>query len=54
MTAVCVLELAMRGFGQIADLCRIAEPTLGVITNGARTTSSSSARWRAWRARRQS
>jgi UDP-N-acetylmuramoyl-tripeptide--D-alanyl-D-alanine ligase len=25
-TQVCVLELAMRGFGQIADLCRIARP----------------------------
>ena len=32
-TEVCILELAMRGFGQIADLCRIARPQLGVITN---------------------
>jgi UDP-N-acetylmuramoyl-tripeptide--D-alanyl-D-alanine ligase len=32
-TEVCILELAMRGFGQIADLCRIARPHLGVITN---------------------
>jgi UDP-N-acetylmuramoyl-tripeptide--D-alanyl-D-alanine ligase len=32
-TQVCVLELAMRGFGQIADLCRIARPHVGVITN---------------------
>ncbi len=32
-TEVCVLELAMRGFGQIADLCRIARPHIGVITN---------------------
>ena len=32
-TEVCVLELAMRGFGQIADLCRIAHPHVGVITN---------------------
>jgi UDP-N-acetylmuramoyl-tripeptide--D-alanyl-D-alanine ligase len=32
-TEVCVLELAMRGFGQIADLCRIARPQVGVITN---------------------
>jgi UDP-N-acetylmuramoyl-tripeptide--D-alanyl-D-alanine ligase len=32
-TEVCVLELAMRGFGQIADLCRIARPHVGVITN---------------------
>ena len=30
---VCVLELAMRGFGQIADLCRMARPHVGVITN---------------------
>jgi UDP-N-acetylmuramoyl-tripeptide--D-alanyl-D-alanine ligase len=32
-TEVCVLELAMRGFGQIADLCRIARPEIGVVTN---------------------
>jgi UDP-N-acetylmuramoyl-tripeptide--D-alanyl-D-alanine ligase len=32
-TQVCILELAMRGFGQIADLCRIAQPHVGVITN---------------------
>ena len=32
-TEVCILELAMRGFGQIADLCRIARPDIGVITN---------------------
>ena len=32
-TEVCILELAMRGFGQIADLCRIARPHIGVITN---------------------
>jgi UDP-N-acetylmuramoyl-tripeptide--D-alanyl-D-alanine ligase len=32
-TEICVLELAMRGFGQIADLCRIARPETGVITN---------------------
>ncbi|HUQ21950.1 MAG TPA: UDP-N-acetylmuramoyl-tripeptide--D-alanyl-D-alanine ligase [Gaiellaceae bacterium] len=31
-TEVCILELAMRGFGQIAALCEIAEPDLGVIT----------------------
>ena len=30
---VCILELAMRGFGQIADLCRVARPHVGVITN---------------------
>src|SRR5262249_49746337 len=28
-----VLELAMRGFGQIADLCAFARPDVGVITN---------------------
>src|SRR5204863_2987187 len=32
-TEVCILELAMRGFGQIAELCRIARPHVGVITN---------------------
>ena len=32
-TEVCILELAMRGFGQIADLCRVARPHVGVITN---------------------
>jgi UDP-N-acetylmuramoyl-tripeptide--D-alanyl-D-alanine ligase len=30
---VCILELAMRGFGQIADLCEIGQPEIGVITN---------------------
>jgi UDP-N-acetylmuramoyl-tripeptide--D-alanyl-D-alanine ligase len=32
-TQVCILELAMRGFGQIAALCDIARPEIGVITN---------------------
>jgi UDP-N-acetylmuramoyl-tripeptide--D-alanyl-D-alanine ligase len=32
-TEVCILELAMRGFGQIASLCEIAAPGIGVITN---------------------
>ena len=32
-TEVCILELAMRGFGQIAALCKIAEPQVGVVTN---------------------
>ena len=32
-TEVCIVELAMRGFGQIADLCAIARPHIGVITN---------------------
>ena len=31
-TEVCILELAMRGFGQIAELCEIARPDIGVIT----------------------
>jgi UDP-N-acetylmuramoyl-tripeptide--D-alanyl-D-alanine ligase len=31
-TEVLIAELAMRGFGQIAALCEIARPTLGVIT----------------------
>jgi UDP-N-acetylmuramoyl-tripeptide--D-alanyl-D-alanine ligase len=32
-TEVCVLELAMRGLGQIAKLAEIAQPHLGVITS---------------------
>ena len=32
-TEICILELAMRGFGQIAELCACARPDLGVITN---------------------
>jgi UDP-N-acetylmuramoyl-tripeptide--D-alanyl-D-alanine ligase len=31
-TDVCVLELAMRGLGQIAELCAFARPQVGVIT----------------------
>jgi UDP-N-acetylmuramoyl-tripeptide--D-alanyl-D-alanine ligase len=31
-TELLICELAMRGFGQIADLCEIARPTLGAIT----------------------
>jgi UDP-N-acetylmuramoyl-tripeptide--D-alanyl-D-alanine ligase len=32
-TELCILELAMRGFGQIADLSAFARPDVGVITN---------------------
>jgi UDP-N-acetylmuramoyl-tripeptide--D-alanyl-D-alanine ligase len=32
-TEVLVLEMAMRGLGQIAELCEIAEPDVGAITN---------------------
>jgi UDP-N-acetylmuramoyl-tripeptide--D-alanyl-D-alanine ligase len=32
-TAVVVVELAMRGFGQIAHLATFSQPTIGVITN---------------------
>jgi UDP-N-acetylmuramoyl-tripeptide--D-alanyl-D-alanine ligase len=32
-TQVCVLELAMRGFGQIGQLAQIARPEVGVVTN---------------------
>jgi UDP-N-acetylmuramoyl-tripeptide--D-alanyl-D-alanine ligase len=32
-TELCILELAMRGFGQIGELCAFARPDLGVITN---------------------
>ncbi len=31
-TEVCILELAMRGLGQIAELCAFAKPDVGVIT----------------------
>jgi UDP-N-acetylmuramoyl-tripeptide--D-alanyl-D-alanine ligase len=32
-TEVCILELAMRGFGQIAELSQIARPEIGIVTN---------------------
>ena len=32
-TEVCVVELAMRGLGEIAELCTIARPEIGVVTN---------------------
>lgn len=32
-TEVCVVEMGMRGMGQISELCRIAAPTIGVVTN---------------------
>ena len=32
-TEVCILELAMRGFGQIAELAEVAQPQIGVVTN---------------------
>jgi UDP-N-acetylmuramoyl-tripeptide--D-alanyl-D-alanine ligase len=32
-TELCILEMAMRGFGQIAELCAVAQPGIGVITN---------------------
>jgi UDP-N-acetylmuramoyl-tripeptide--D-alanyl-D-alanine ligase len=32
-TEICILELAMRGFGQIAELAAIARPQIGAITN---------------------
>ena len=31
-TEVCIVEMGMRGFGQIAELCEIARPEIGVIT----------------------
>lgn len=31
-TQILIAELAMRGFGQLAELCEIARPTLGAIT----------------------
>ena len=32
-TEICVLELAMRGFGQITELATVARPEVGAITN---------------------
>ena len=32
-TEVCIVELAMRGFGQIAALATVARPQIGVVTN---------------------
>jgi UDP-N-acetylmuramoyl-tripeptide--D-alanyl-D-alanine ligase len=32
-TEICIVELAMRGFGQIAWLCEVAQPEIGAITN---------------------
>ena len=34
-TEVMVLEMGMRGFGEIAALCRVARPTVGVVTRVA-------------------
>ena len=34
-TEICIVELAMRGFGQIAELCAIAQPDIGAITSVA-------------------
>ena len=31
-TELCLVEMGMRGFGQIAELCEIARPELGVVT----------------------
>ena len=31
-TEVLVLEMGMRGFGEIARLCAIAPPTVGIVT----------------------
>jgi UDP-N-acetylmuramoyl-tripeptide--D-alanyl-D-alanine ligase len=38
-TEVLVLEMGMRGFGEIAALCRIAAPTIGVVTRVAEAHS---------------
>ena len=32
-TEICIVELAMRGFGQIAELCEFTRPQIGAITN---------------------
>jgi UDP-N-acetylmuramoyl-tripeptide--D-alanyl-D-alanine ligase len=31
-TEICLVEMGMRGFGQIGELCKIARPHIGVIT----------------------
>jgi UDP-N-acetylmuramoyl-tripeptide--D-alanyl-D-alanine ligase len=31
-TEICIVEMGMRGFGQITELCEIARPNIGVIT----------------------
>ena len=31
-TEICIVEMGMRGFGQITELCKIARPDVGVIT----------------------
>ena len=31
-TEICLVEMGMRGFGQIAELCEIVRPDVGVIT----------------------
>ena len=36
-TDIAVVEMGMRGLGQIAELCRIAEPDCGLITNVGET-----------------
>ena len=38
-TEVMVLEMGMRGFGEIARLCEIAAPTIGVVTRVAEAHS---------------
>jgi UDP-N-acetylmuramoyl-tripeptide--D-alanyl-D-alanine ligase len=38
-TEVLMLEMGMRGVGQIAELCRVAQPSIGVITRVAEAHS---------------
>jgi UDP-N-acetylmuramoyl-tripeptide--D-alanyl-D-alanine ligase len=39
LTEVLVLEMGMRGFGEIHELCHVARPTIGVVTRVAEAHS---------------
>ena len=45
-TELCILELAMRGFGQIAELARYSRPDAGVVTAIAPVAVKDEEAWR--------